>query len=85
MADFEVKVRNLETGEMLVAGMPDAESCIAWLRERPKNVEIVSVLSETSPTERSRLKEAMRPYDEDELALKADYDKKAAEAAAFLS
>lgn len=76
MADFEVKVRNLETGEMLVAGMPDSDHCIEWLRERPKNLEIVSVLSDTSPAESRRLKEAMRPYDADELALKAAYDKK---------
>ncbi len=65
MADFEVKVRNLETGEMLVAGMPDSDHCIEWPRERPKNLEIVSVLSDTSPAESRRLKEAMRPYDAD--------------------
>lgn len=82
MADFEIKVRNLETGEMLVATMPDAESCIEWLKERPKNVEIVSVLSETSPVEQKRLKDAMRPYDEDELELKEEYDRKASAAAA---
>lgn len=81
MADFEVKVRNLETGEMLVASMPDADTCCEWLRERPKNIEIVSVLSETSPVEQVRLKESMRPYDEDEMRLKAEYDRKTAAAA----
>ena len=81
MADFEVKVRNLETGEMLVASMPDAETCCEWLKERPKYIEIVSVLSDTSPAEQVRLKEAMRPYDEDELKLKAAYDRKVAEEA----
>lgn len=81
MADFEVKVRNLETGEMLVAGMPDCETCIQWLKERPKNIEIVTVLSDVSPADSARLKEAMRPYDEDEMKLKAEYDKKATEAA----
>jgi len=82
MADFEVKVRNLDTGEMLVAGMPDAETCIQWLAERPKNVEIVSVLSDCSPADSKRMKESMRPYDEDELKLKAKFDKEAMKAAA---
>ncbi len=76
MADFEVKVRNLETGEMLVASMPDCETCIEWLKERPENIEIVSVLSDVSPADSRRLKEAMRPYDAGELALKEAYDKK---------
>ena len=81
MAEFEVKIRNLETGEMLVAGMPDSDAAIAWLEERPKNIEIVSVLSECSPAQSKRLKEAMRPYDEDEMKLKAEYDRKATKAA----
>jgi len=62
--------------------MPDANACTEWLRERPKNMEIVSVLSETSPAERERLKDAMRPYDKEELALKAEFDRKTAAAAA---
>jgi len=81
MADFQVKVRNLETGEMLVASMPDSDTAIEWLKERPKNVEIVSVLSDTSPAESARLKEAMRPYDMEEMKLKEAFDRKAAEAA----
>jgi len=81
MADFEVKVRNLETGEMLVAGMPDAETAIAWLKERPQNLEIVSLISECSPADSQRLKDAMRPYDEAEMKLKAEYDQKATKAA----
>ncbi len=81
MAEFEVKVRNLETGEVLVAGMPDSDTALAWLKERPKNIEIVSVLSECSPAESKRLKEAMRPYDADEMKLKAEYDRKAQKAA----
>ena len=81
MAEFEVKVRNLETGEMLVASMPDCDTCIEWLRERPQNIEIVSVLSDVSPAESRRLKEAMRPYDDGELALKEAYDRKAHAAA----
>lgn len=79
MADFEVKVRNLETGEMLVASMKDCEEAVRWLTERPQNLEIVSVLSDTSPADQRRLKEAMRPYDADELALKEEFDRRAAQ------
>ncbi|HJL17719.1 MAG TPA: hypothetical protein RMH99_18790 [Sandaracinaceae bacterium LLY-WYZ-13_1] len=74
MAQFEVKVRNLKTGETLIASMEDCEQCIAWLSERPQNLEILGVLSDTSPAEQRRLKEAMRPYDAEELELKRKYD-----------
>ena len=74
MADFEVKVRNLKTGETLVASMADAEQCIAWLEERPPFMEILTVLSDVSPAESRRMKEAMRPYDAAERALKAKFD-----------
>lgn len=74
MAEFEVKVRNLKTGETLVASMADAEQCIAWLEERPPFIEILTVLSDVSPAESKRMKEAMRPYDSVERELKAKYD-----------
>ena len=80
MADFEVKVRNLKTGETMIASMADCEQCIAWLGERPPYIEILSVLSDTSPAEQRRLKEAMRPYDDEELALKRAFDQKHQEA-----
>lgn len=74
MAEFEVKVRNLKTGETLIASMADCEQCIAWLSERPPFIEVVSVLSDVSPAEQQRLKEAMRPYDAAERELKRRYD-----------
>lgn len=74
MAEFEVKVRNLKTGETLVASMADAEQCIAWLEERPPFIEILTVLSDVSPAESKRMKDAMRPYDSVERELKAKYD-----------
>ncbi len=82
MADFEVKVRNLETGETLVAGMPDVNACVRWLEERPKNIEILTVLSTMSGVDRERLEAAMRPYDEGEVALKRKYDAARSAAAA---
>ena len=77
MADFEVKVRNLKTGETLIASMADAQQCCDWLAERPRFMEIITVLSDISPADSHRLKDAMRPYDEEELALKREYDEKA--------
>jgi hypothetical protein len=76
MAEFEVKVRNLKTGETLVASMPDSAACIEWLSERPPYIEILTVLSDVSPADQRRLKEAMRPYDAEELALKRSFDMK---------
>jgi hypothetical protein len=76
MAEFEVKVRNLKSGETLIASMADCEQCIAWLAERPPFLEILGVLSDTSPAEQRRLKEAMRPYTEEELALKREFDER---------
>ena len=80
MAEFEVKVRNLKTGETMIASMADAEQCIAWLGERPPFIEILTVLSDVSPADQRRLKEAMRPYDDEEIALKKKYDQELAEA-----
>lgn len=85
MADFEVKVRNLVTGETLVAGMPDVDACVRWLKERPQNLEILGAISTMSGHDRERLQGAMRPYDDGELALKRKYDeaRTAAAAAAY--
>lgn len=82
MADFEVKVRNLETGETLIASMPDVDACVRWLEHRPENLEILTVLSTMSGLDRARLEAAMRPYDRGELALKRKYDEARAAAAA---
>jgi hypothetical protein len=66
MADFQIKVRNLETEETLIATLETYDDAVTWLSERPQNIEIVSVLSDVSPKQMRELKEAMRPYDEDE-------------------
>ncbi len=78
MADFEVKVRNLKTGEVMIASMPDVTTCLEWLKERPPMIEIISVLSDCSPADSQRMREAMRPYDSVERELKARYDAEAA-------
>ncbi len=63
---FEIKVRNLETDETLIATLDSYEDALIWLRERPHLMEVLSVLSDVSPKQMHELKEAMRPYDEEE-------------------
>ncbi len=66
MSHFEIKVRNLETDETLIATLDSYEDALIWLRERPHLMEVVTVLSDVSPKQMQELKEAMRPYDDDE-------------------
>ncbi len=68
MADFQIKVRNLETEETLIATLDKYEDAVTWLSERPRFIEIVTVISDVSPKQMHELKEAMRPYDADEQA-----------------
>lgn len=66
MTGFQIKVRNLETDETLIATLDTYEDAVTWLGERPHLVEVVTVLSDVSPKQMRELKEAMRPYDEEE-------------------
>lgn len=66
MSHFEIKVRNLETDETLIATLDSYEDALVWLQERPHLMEVVTVLSDVSPKQMRELKEAMRPYDDDE-------------------
>jgi hypothetical protein len=66
MAGFQIKVRNLETDETLIATLDSYEDAVTFLGDRPPMVEVVTVLSDVSPKQMRDLKEAMRPYDEAE-------------------
>jgi hypothetical protein len=68
MAGFQIKVRNLETDEALVATLDSYEDALTFLSDRPHMMEIITVLSDVSPKQMSELKEAMRAYDADEKA-----------------
>jgi hypothetical protein len=70
MAHFEMKVRRMKTGETMIATLDSFEDALVFLRERPEFLEVVSVLSDTSAADRGRLRDAMRPYTEEEQALK---------------
>src|SRR5690606_17156279 len=66
MAGFQIKVRNLETGEALVATLDSYQDALTFLGDRPPMMEIITVISDVSPVQMRELKEAMRPYDDDE-------------------
>jgi hypothetical protein len=70
MARFEMKVRRMKTGETMIATLDSFEDALEFLRERPDFLEVVSVLSDTSAADRGRLRDAMRPYSDEERALK---------------
>jgi hypothetical protein len=66
MAGFQIKVRNLETDETLIATLDSYDDALTWLGDRPHMMEVITVLSDVSPKQMRELKEAMRPYDEEE-------------------
>lgn len=81
---IEFKIRDIRTGDAQVAELPDLDQAEAWLRERPQFIQIVGLVNEGSMTrgEEARLKEAMRPFDDDEKAFVAEQDRRDAEAIA---
>lgn len=81
---IEFKIRDIRTGDAQVAELPDLDQAEAWLRERPQFIQIVGLVNEGSMTrgEEARLKEAMRPFDDDEKAFVAEQDRRDAEAVA---
>lgn len=63
MASIEMKVRRMQTGEMLVATLESFEDAVTWLGARPEFTEVLGVLSkDISPAKMRALKAAMRPY-----------------------
>lgn len=66
MAGFQIKVRNLETDETLVATLDNYQDALTFLGDRPRMMEIITVISDVSPVQMRELKDAMRPYDDDE-------------------
>lgn len=67
-AGFQIKVRNLETDETLIATLDSYEDALKFLADRPHLMEVITVLSDVSPKMMTEMKEAMRPYDEEEKA-----------------
>ncbi|MEM9463693.1 MAG: hypothetical protein AAGF11_56670 [Myxococcota bacterium] len=80
----ELKIRDIRTGEAQVAELPDFEQAEAWLRERPQFIQILGPARDGAMTrgEEARLKEAMRPFDDEEQEVMKEQDRRDAEAIA---
>lgn len=68
MSKFQIKVRNLETNETLIANLDAHADACAYLSERPQMIEIIGVLSQVSDDAKQELIDAIRPYDDEERA-----------------
>lgn len=75
MTKLEFRVRNLETRELLEATCASEIDALRWLRERPRFMEVLAVLThDLTPELHGTLRAAARPLDPDELALSATID-----------
>ena len=78
----ELQIREIRTAETKVAAFETVADAETWLRERPAFVEVLGPTrsSSVSADQSARLRELMRPLDEQELAAKAELERREAEA-----
>ncbi|MCA9650734.1 MAG: hypothetical protein H6712_31165 [Myxococcales bacterium] len=70
---IDMKVRQMKTGETLVATLDSFEDAVTWLGQRPDFTEVLGLLSEDlSPRQREAMRDAMRPYTAEEQAFQAE-------------
>jgi hypothetical protein len=70
MTKLDLKVRDLKTGSTGLATFETVEEARAWLVARPRFVDVLGVASHHLPPEvNSELRAALRPLDDEELAL----------------
>jgi hypothetical protein len=78
MSKVTFKLRDLGTGHPAVAELESVEAATAWVRARPRFIEVLGVVFEGMTREESvRMKEAMRPLDEGERSLLEKLDAQA--------
>ena len=81
MARLDLRIRNLETAETLLAAFESELDALTWLKDRPPFIEVLGVATHGLPRELyATLKNLSRPLDAEEQARVAALD--AAEAAA---
>lgn len=67
MAPIDLRLRNLETTELLIASFESEVDAALWLRERPRMMEVLGVIAQSSdPALHQALRRALRPLDDDE-------------------
>jgi len=64
-----LKIRNLETGESGIVSVEAEEDLHTWLRERPRFVSIIGLVTKVPEEVSTRLRASMRPLDAEERAL----------------
>ncbi len=74
MSKIEFNIRDLKTGEVVCAEFPDLATAQTWLVDRPAFTQVLRLVSSVEPKTEARLREAMRPLDDEERAfmLKAE-------------
>lgn len=79
---IQLKIRDIRTGDAQVAEFESVGDAETWLRERPRFVEVLGPASHgaIAPGDETRLREAMRPLDEEERLAQAKQDERNAEA-----
>ena len=66
MAQIELEIRKMLTGEVAIAEFPGPGAAAAWLCERPAFVEVLRLVTRIDPELEARLRAVMRPLDADE-------------------
>lgn len=81
MAPIDLRLRNLESTELLIASFEDEDDAVLWLRERPRMMEVLGVIARSSdPALHSALRLAVRPLDDDEAEIVRRLDDEAEQA-----
>jgi len=68
MSKIEFNIRDLKTGEVVCAEFPDLATAQTWLEDRPAFTQVLRLVTTLEPQTEARLREAMRPLDEQERA-----------------
>ncbi len=79
---IELKIRDIRTGKAQVAEFESIGDAESWLRERPPFVEVLGPPRQGAldPADEMRLRDAMRPMDEQERAAQVSQDARDKEA-----
>lgn len=79
---IQLKIRDIRTGDAQVAEFETVGDAEAWLRERPRFVEVLGPPRHGAipPGDESRLRDAVRPLDDEEREAQAKQDERSAEA-----
>ena len=82
-----LNLRDLKSGERMLADFETLDACVEWLRARPQFVDVLGPTNESISVEVDRmLRSALRPLDAEERALVLEYEKRqSAELAAGVS